>query len=133
MPRSPGSGRRKDPSKTRQTEWFAAGETLQPPPEPEDQFPNARYGNPVRWASIGRAQTALCAENEKLLAPQLRRIPAHAGVLREAENVAARAVPKHIFRERADCRQGPGPGCGREKILWRRLKDGMPESWSSET
>ena len=42
--------------------------------------------------AVRRAQSALRAEDEKLFAPDFGGIPAHAGVLRQAEQIAARAV-----------------------------------------
>ena len=50
--------------------------------------------------SAWRAHSILRAQDQKLFSPQLRRIPTHAGVLRETENVAARAVVQNVFGQR---------------------------------
>ena len=49
-------------------------------------------------SAVRRAETALSAENEKLFAAQFARVPAHASVLRESKNVAARPVQQHVRR-----------------------------------
>ena len=49
--------------------------------------------------AIGRAQSALRAEDEKLFASDLGRIPTHAGILREAEQIAAGTVQQQVFRQ----------------------------------
>src|SRR5580765_4343255 len=50
--------------------------------------------------AIGRADAALSAENQKLLSIELRRIPAHPGILTQANNIAARMVQEQLFRQR---------------------------------
>ena len=47
--------------------------------------------------AIGRAHAALRAEDEERLAPRLRRVPAHAGVLRQPEEIAAGTVAQHLL------------------------------------
>jgi hypothetical protein len=49
--------------------------------------------------AVRSAQSALRAENQKLFAPQFARFPTHPGVLRESEDIAARAVQKHLGSE----------------------------------
>ena len=53
---------------------------------------------------VRRADAALRAEDQELRAAQAPRLPAHAGVLREAEEIAARRVPQQVGveRQRAD-------------------------------
>src|SRR5690349_9634490 len=46
--------------------------------------------------AVWPAQSALRAQNEKLFAPKLLRIPAHAGILSEAEQISARLVQQHV-------------------------------------
>jgi hypothetical protein len=46
--------------------------------------------------SVRRAQSALCAENQKLLSAQFLRIPAHASILGESENISARLTQQHF-------------------------------------
>ena len=48
--------------------------------------------------AVRRAQAALRAENEKLSAAGFGRVPAHAGVLRQAEKIAARMIQQQVFR-----------------------------------
>ena len=63
--------------------------------------------------AVRRAQPALGAQDQKLLAPDFGGIPAHAGVLRQAKQIAARAVQQHLLRQRQAARR-PGP------CVWRR-------------
>ena len=49
--------------------------------------------------SIGRAKAAGGAQDQELLAQQLRRPPAHARVLAEPEDVAARPLDQHLGGE----------------------------------
>ena len=46
--------------------------------------------------SDGRAQPALGAEDEKLFAAKFCRVPSHAGILGEPEDVAARLIQEHL-------------------------------------
>ena len=39
--------------------------------------------------AVGRAKSALRAENQKLFAPDFCRVPTHAGILRQPEKIAA--------------------------------------------
>lgn len=50
--------------------------------------------------AVGGADAALGAENEKFFAEQFARVPAHAGVLRQAEDVPAGGVAQHLCGER---------------------------------
>ena len=50
--------------------------------------------------SVRRAKAALGAKDEKLFAAQFARVPAHAGVLGESKNVAARTIEQHLFGQR---------------------------------
>ena len=60
-----------------------------------------------RFAVIG-AESAGGAEDEEFLATQLSGIPAHAGVLREAEQIAAGPVEEHLLGKR---QRASGAGC----------------------
>ena len=59
--------------------------------------------------AVGGADAALRAEDEEFLAAQLFWVPAHAGVLRQAEDVAAGGVAQELSGERQLAR-GPGGG-----------------------
>ena len=79
------------------------------------------------------ANSTECREEEELVASDLRRLPAHTGVLREAEHVAGRALLQERVRER----QSPfGPCRGRldleEVGAVRRLRH-RPLSCSGRT
>ena len=50
--------------------------------------------------AIRCAHAALSAEDEKWLAPNFARIPTHACVLRQTEQVAARSVAQHLLSQR---------------------------------
>ena len=57
--------------------------------------------------AVGGANAAVGRENQELAAGHRRRLPAHAGVLGPAEEIAGRALPQHFRGER----QSPGrPG-----------------------
>ena len=76
-------------------------------------------GLPVR-----RADAALRAEDEKGFADRLARIPTHACVLTETEDVAARSVAEHLLGQRQAARGAGGFGldlkdgfaCGGEEV-----------------
>jgi len=50
--------------------------------------------------AVGGAHAPLCREHEVPRAAQLARVPSHARVLRQPEDVTARAVPEHLGGER---------------------------------
>ena len=58
--------------------------------------------------AVGRADPAQRAQHQELLAPEPAGVQAHAGVLRPAEQVAARAAAQHLLGQREPAR-GPGP------------------------
>ena len=60
-------------------------------------------------------ETALGGEDEELVAPDLRRLPTHAGVLREAEHVARRAVAQELGGQRERTGRPVGRRCGRRR------------------
>src|SRR5207302_9858913 len=76
----------------------------------QSDFPVASVETKRDRLSIRRAQTALRADDQKFFAPKLGRIPAHAGILGEAENVAAGLVEEHFRRERELAGGSFGPG-----------------------
>ena len=55
--------------------------------------------------AVGRADAALGREDQELGAPELARVPPHAGVLRPAEEIAARPVEEHLRRQREAARR----------------------------
>src|SRR5262249_41356529 len=66
----------------------------------QSDFPMAGVITEGNWFSIGRATAALGTEDEELFAAQFTRIPAHAGVLGPAENIAAGRFGQHLRRQR---------------------------------
>ena len=50
--------------------------------------------------AVRRAHPPLRAENEELFPAKLARVPAHSGVLRPAENIAARRLAEHLRGQR---------------------------------
>ena len=60
--------------------------------------------------SVFAADSSLCAQDEILIAQQLLRIPAHAGVLGEAEQIAARLRAQHLLGNRQSARRTSGAG-----------------------
>ena len=50
--------------------------------------------------AVGRAQPALRAQNQELFAPHLGGIPTHAGILRQAEQIATGTIFQHFLSER---------------------------------
>ena len=81
-----------------------------------------------RGAVVG-ANAALGREDQELVASDLRCLPAHPGVLREAEHVAGRAVAQELRRERqrpfGPCRGrldlGRGRGCPSPSVTGRSV------------
>ena len=63
----------------------------------EADFPMAGVIAECDGLPVRRPQAALGAKDEELLAPELSGLPAHAGILRHAEQVAARAVAKLVL------------------------------------
>ena len=61
-------------------------------------------------SAVFLAQTALRAENEKLLAVQLAGFPTHADILCPAEQISARSMKKHLFGQG---KLAGWPGCMR--------------------
>ena len=61
-------------------------------------------------AAVRRAQTALRTQNQELFAPELARVPAHTGVLRQAEDVTARPIEQHLFGQGQASGRPAGPG-----------------------
>ena len=66
----------------------------------QTDFPMAGVITQRDRLSVRRAQSALRAQNEKLFSPHFSRLPAHADVLRQAEQIAAGAFQQHFFGER---------------------------------
>ena len=54
--------------------------------------------------AVFRAQTAVRAQDQKLRIEQPRRIPSHAGILRQAEEIAGGLGEQHLRRERQRAR-----------------------------
>ena len=50
--------------------------------------------------SVRRAQPALRADNEEFLASEFRRVPTHAGVLSQPEQIPTGAIEEHFGGER---------------------------------
>ena len=50
--------------------------------------------------TVLRAQTAMCAENQKLRIEQPRRIPTHSRILAQAEEISRRLFQQHFRRQR---------------------------------
>ena len=69
------------------------------------------------WLSGRFTQAALRAEDQKTFAAQFGRVPAHAGVLGEAEEVAARFFEQHPFIERQAANR-PGRAGAHLKNVW---------------
>src|SRR2546430_9634585 len=57
------------------------------------------------YPPLFRSDAAVGAEHEELRPAQLARVPAHAGVLGEAEDVAARALQQHLGGQRKSARR----------------------------
>ena len=90
----------------------------------EADFPVAGVIAEGDRAAVGAPHAALGAQQKELRAQQLPRIPAHARVLRQPEDVAARLLAQHLGGEG----QAPGrPGAGRldRPGLGARLDDGV--------
>ena len=62
--------------------------------------------------AVRRADAALRAEDEELRAAELARVPAHAGVLRQPEEVAAGALEQHLLGQRQLALRGRRPRSG---------------------
>ena len=73
--------------------------------------------------SVGGAQPALRAEDEELLATGLRGLPAHAGVLAQAEEVAARAVAQQVLGQGQAPRGAGGARLDRVDLRGARVED----------
>ena len=65
--------------------------------------------------AVGRADAALGRQDQVLRAPELPRIPAHAGVLGPAEEIAARPLEEHLRRQREAARRARRPPSGRRE------------------
>jgi len=81
-------------------------------------------------AAVLAAQAAVCADDDVLRAAQGRGAPAHAHVLRQAEDVAARLLAQHV-RGKGEPARGPvtgepagGDGAGRTE---HRVQGGRSE------
>ncbi len=71
---------------------------------------------------IGRAKSALRAENQKVFASDFSRIPSHASILRKPKKIAAWAVPEQFLCQRQTA--GRPASAGLHLIhLVRRIKD----------
>ena len=68
--------------------------------------------------AVRRADAALCAENEELGIAQAAGAPAHAGVLREAEDVAAGRVAQELFVQWQGAGGADGMGLDVEKAAF---------------
>src|SRR5512139_620548 len=78
--------------------------------------------------SIRRPQSALCAENEKLLPTHFGGLPTHAGVLGHPEKIAARTVPEHFLSNWQDSSRTAGFRANLVN-LWRAgIEHVVPES-----
>ena len=55
--------------------------------------------------AVRRAQTALRAQDQELLASRFRRVPSHARIERHPEKIAAGTVKQHFFRDRQPARR----------------------------
>jgi hypothetical protein len=70
--------------------------------------------------SIGGAHPAVCTQDQILAAPDLFRVPAHAHVLCERKEVAARLVEQHVLGQREFAGWPFGTEAGvRDNILLR--------------
>ena len=70
--------------------------------------------------AIRRAQAALRAQDQKLFTPKFGWIPAHARVLRQAEQISARTLRKHFFGERQASRRAGAAGFN--AVNFRRVR-----------
>ncbi len=92
----------------------------------EADFPVSGVVAECDRGAVGAANTAIGAEHQVLRTTELARIPAHAGVLRETEDVSARALEKHLGRQwkparraRAGGLHGENAGLGIDDALER--------------
>ena len=77
----------------------------------ESDFPVAGVIAQSHGRAVGTADAAMGAEDEKFLAQELARVPAHARILREPEHPAARGILEHLRGERKlPGRTGPASG-----------------------
>ncbi len=60
--------------------------------------------------AIGSADAALRAQDQKLSARQLRRVPTHADIHGQPENIAARGLAQQLRRQRQAARGTGGAG-----------------------
>jgi len=72
--------------------------------------------------ALGRAQPALGAEDQELRPPRLGRIPAHARILDQAEDVAAGAVPEQVLGQRQAPGRAGGMGLDLENLRCRGIE-----------
>ena len=90
----------------------------------QTDFPMPRVITQRNRLPIRRAHAALRAQNQKLFAAQLRRIPAHPGILRHPENIAAGTFQKLLLRNRQTSRRTAGARFNLVNIGSGRVKDG---------
>src|SRR5262249_41514284 len=78
----------------------------------------------------GSADASLGAENQELAAIQLGRIPAHAGILRQTEEIAAGGFPQQFGRQRQTaCRAGAAGLDGVNRVVGRIKNRVHSGSW----
>ena len=106
----PACGRRRDRCSRRRTGCRPARAAPRPPPARAGRPPSGRCGSRARRRAVGVAHAAVRAEDQDLGPAQLRGRPAHAGVLRPAEQVAARPVERD---------PASGAGCPRDRAARR--------------
>ena len=82
----------------------------------QSDFPMSGMKTERDGSSIGRANTAVGAENEELGIEQARRFPSHARILREAEEIAGGLRQQHLRR---DGERSFGAGRVRGFVSWR--------------
>ena len=99
-------------------------ESLGGGPDQQADLPVAGVIAQRQGSAVVGAQAALGAENEILRPGDLGRVPAHAGVLRHPEEVAAAGMAQHVFRERQGASRSLAHAAGCRSVVGQDVLQG---------